>query len=194
VLFGGIAAYGLTRFKYKYGFYRNDDLAYLILSQRIMPPIVAVLALYLIFRTLHLLDTHMGMILAYTAFNLPLALFLLQSFFAAIPEELEQAAAMDGYGRIERLVRIVFPLAAPGLAAAFLISFFFAWNDFLFALILTFDSASTLPILITNLNTQMQPLWWLLSAVAIVAIVPPALVAIYLDRFMHRQVLRGGAR
>ena len=194
VLLGGLAAYGLSRYQYRYWVYRNDNLSYLIVSQRIMPPIVAVLALYIVFRTMHLLDTHVGMILEYTSFNLPLAVYLLRSFFDAIPTDLEQAAAVDGYGRVARLVRVVFPLAAPGLAAAFMLSFFFAWNDFLFALILTFDAASTLPIFITNLNAQMEPMWSVLSAVATIAIIPPAIIAIYLDRYMQRQVLRGGVR
>lgn len=194
VLLGAFAAYGLARYDYRYGFYRNNDISFLIVSQRIMPPIVSVLALFLIYRDLRLLDSRVGMILAYTAFNMPIAVFLLRNFFAAIPVELEQAAAVDGYGKVQQLLRVVFPLAAPGLAAAYMLAFFFAWNDFLFALILTFDRAATLPITITNLSAQMQPMWWLVSAVGLVAIIPPALVAVFLDRFMQRQVLRGGIR
>ena len=194
VALGGVAAYGLARYRYRYGPYKNDDLSFLIVSQRIMPPIVSVLALYVVFVQLRLLDTPVGMILAYTAMNLPLAVYLLRSFFEAIPVELEYAAALDGYSRAARLMKIVFPLAAPGLAAAFLLSFFFAWNDFLFALILTFNKAQTLPLLITSLNAQSQPLWWLVSAVGLVALVPPAIVTVVLDRFMARQVLVGGMR
>jgi len=194
VLLGGFAAYGLARYRYSYGPMRNDDLSFLIVSQRIMPPIVSVLALYLIFINLRLLDNAAGMILAYTAMNLPLAVYLLRSFFEAIPVELEQAAALDGYPPWQRLARVVFPLAAPGLAAAFLLSFFFAWNDFLFSLILSFNKAQTLPLYITYLNTQSQPLWWQISAVGLVALIPPAIVTVVLDRFMARQVLIGGIR
>lgn len=194
VLLGAFAAYGLAQYRYKLGFYKNDDIAYLLVSQRFMPPIVAVLAIYITYQKLSLLDSRFGMILAYTAFDLPLAIFLLRNFFEQIPPELEQAAAIDGYGKVERLLRVVFPLAAPGLAAAYMICFVFSWNDFLFALILTFDNATTLPIMITNLNTQMQPMWWLLSAVGIVVMVPPVVVAVFLDRYMQRQVLRGGVR
>lgn len=194
VLLGGFAAYGLARYRYKYGPYRNDDLSFLIVSQRIMPPIVSVLALYVVFVNLRLLDTTGGMILAYTAMNLPLTVYLLRTFFEAIPVEVEHAAALDGYPRWQRLIRIVFPLAAPGLAAAFLLSFFFAWNDFLFALMLTFNNAQTLPLYITSLNAQSQPLWWLISAVGLVALIPPAIVTMVLDRFMSRQVLIGGVR
>lgn len=194
VVLGGIAAYGLARYRYRYALWRNDDLSFLIVSQRIMPPIVAVLAFYIIFVQLGLLDTAAGMILAYTSFNLPLAVFVLRSFFEAIPPEVEEAAACDGYGRARRLALVVFPLASPGLAAAFLLCFFFAWNDFLFALMLTFQKAQTIPLFITNLNTQDEPLWWLISAVALVTILPPLLITMFLDRFMQRQVLQGGVR
>ena len=194
VVLGGVAAYGLARYSYKYGPYRNNDLSFLIVSQRIMPPIVSVLALYVVYVQARLLDTAIGMILAYTAMNLPLAVYLLRSFFEAIPVELEHAAALDGYRRAQRLRLIVFPLAAPGLAAAFLLSFFFAWNDFLFALMLTFNNAQTLPLFITSLNAQSQPLWAQISVVGLVALIPPAVVTVILDRFMSRQVLLGGMR
>jgi multiple sugar transport system permease protein len=194
VVLGGVAAYGLARYRYKYGPYKNDDLSFLIVSQRIMPPIVSVLALYVVYVQARLLDTATGMILAYTAMNLPLTVYLLRSFFEAIPVELEHAAALDGYRRGQRLVRIVFPLAGPGLAAAFLLSFFFAWNDFLFALMLTFNKAQTLPLFITSLNAQSQPLWAQISVVGLIALIPPAAVTVVLDRFMSRQVLLGGMR
>jgi len=192
VLFGAFAAYGLARYKYDYKLFKNDDLGFLIVSQRIMPPIVSVLALFIIFRTFGLLDTHVGMILAYTAFNLPLALYLLKDFFSGIPRELEEAAAVDGYGKLDQIIRVVLPLTAPGLAAAYMLSFFFAWNEFLFALMLTFDTAMTLPVIITSWNTRMEPKWWFLSAVSIIAIIPPSIVAVLLDRFfMERRFLRG---
>jgi multiple sugar transport system permease protein len=194
VVLGGVAAYGLARFSYKYGPYRNNDLSFLIVSQRIMPPIVSVLALYVVYVQARLLDTAIGMILAYTAMNLPLTVYLLRSFFEAIPVELEHAAALDGYRRARRLRLIVFPLAGPGLAAAFLLSFFFAWNDFLFALMLTFNKAQTLPLFITSLNAQSQPLWAQISVAGLIALIPPAVVTVILDRFMSRQVLLGGMR
>jgi len=192
VFFGAFAAYGLARYRYNYKLFKNDDLSFLIVSQRIMPPIVSVLALFIIFKTFGLLDTHFGMILVYSAFNLPLALYLLKDFFAGIPRELEQAAAVDGYGKFDQIVRVVLPLAAPGLAAAYMLSFFFVWNEFLFALMLTFDSANTLPVIITSWNTRMEPRWWFLSAVSILAIIPPCMLTILLDRFfLERRSLRG---
>ena len=189
VVLGAFAAYGLARYRYKYGPYRNDDLSLLIVSQRIMPPIVAVIALFAMFRAAQLLDTRVGMLIAYTWFNLPLTVFLLTDFMRRIPVELEQAAALDGYGKFAQIWKVVLPLAMPGLAAAYLLSFFFSWNDFILALMLTFRDAVTLPIVITNLSAQMEPRWWLISAIGLLAMVPPIVAVSLLDRFIERRVL-----
>lgn len=192
VVLGAFAAYGLARYEYKYGFYRNNDLSFLIVSQRIMPPIVAVIALFAMFQAVKLIDTRVGMIIAYTWFNLPLAVFMLTDFMSRIPIEIEQAAAVDGYGKFQQIWKVTLPLAMPGLAAAYLLCFFFSWNDFILALMLTFRQAVTLPIIITNMSAQMEPRWWLISAVGLLAIVPPSIAVIVLDRFIERQVLYGG--
>lgn len=189
VVLGAFAAYGLARYPYKYGPFRNDDLSLLIVSQRIMPPIVAVIALFAMFRAAQLLDTRVGMVIAYTWFNLPLTVFLLTDFMRRIPVELEQAAALDGYGKFAQIWKVVLPLAMPGLAAAYLLSFFFSWNDFILALMLTFRDAVTLPIVITNLSAQMEPRWWLISAIGLLAMVPPIVAVSLLDRFIERRVL-----
>jgi multiple sugar transport system permease protein len=194
VVLGAFAAYGLARFTYRYGPYKNNDLSFLIVSQRIMPPIVAVIALFTMFRTVGLIDSPIGMILAYTWFNLPLTVFILTDFMKRIPIDIEHAAAIDGYGKFTQIWKVVLPLAMPGLAAAFLLAFFFSWNDFILALMLTFQKASTLPIVITNMSAQMEPRWWLISAVGLLAIIPPMIAVIVLDRFMERQVLHGGTR
>ena len=189
VVLGAFAAYGLARYSYKYGPWRNDDLSLLIVSQRIMPPIVAVIALFAMFRAAQLLDTRVGMVIAYTWFNLPLTVFLLTDFMRRIPVELEQAAALDGYGKFAQIWKVVLPLAMPGLAAAYLLAFFFSWNDFILALMLTFRDAVTLPIVITNLSAQMEPRWWLISAIGLLAMVPPIVAVSLLDRFIERRVL-----
>lgn len=191
VVLGAFAAYGLARYPYKYGPWRNDDLGFLVVSQRIMPPIVAVIALFAMFRMVGLIDTRLGMTIAYTWFNLPLAVFLLTDFMKRIPVDVEHAAAVDGYGKLAQIWKVVLPLAMPGLAATYLLCFFFAWNDFLLALMLTFRKAVTLPIIITNMSAQMEPRWWLISAVGLLAIIPPIIAVVVLDRFVERQVLHG---
>jgi multiple sugar transport system permease protein len=194
VAIGALAAYGLARYRYKYGPMRNDNLSFLIVSQRMMPPIVAIIALFAVFRWAGLLDSRLGMIIIYTWYNLPLAVFLLTDFMQRVPVEVEQAAAVDGYGRLARIWKVTVPLAVPGLAAAYLLCFFFAWNDFLLALMLTFRESMTLPVVITSFSDQLEPRWWLLSAVGLLAMIPPALAITLLDRYMDRQVVHGGAQ
>jgi multiple sugar transport system permease protein len=192
VIIGALAAYGLVRHTYRYGPMKNDDLSFLIVSQRMMPPIVAVLALFMIWRSVGLLDTSLGMIIIYTWSVVPLTVFLLTDFMRRVPIEVEYAAAIDGYGPLARMWKVTFPLTVPGLAAAYLLAFFFLWNDFLLALMLTFQDARTLPIIIAALSSQMKLQWFLLAAIGLIAMIPPALAVTLLDRYMDRKVLAGG--
>lgn len=194
VVLGTFAGYGLARYKYKYGNMENDNLSFLIVSQRIMPPIVAIIALFAIFSFIKLLDTKFGMIIVYTWFNLPLTVYVITDFIKRIPRDIEYASAVDGYGKLRQIFKVSLPLAMPGIAAAFLLSFFFSWNDFILALMLTFRKASTLPIMIMNKSTTDNPQWWFISAISILSIIPPMIAAIILDRFMDRQILSGGTR
>lgn len=188
------SAYGLARFRYRYGKLRNNDLLFLILSQRMMPPIVAIFGLFLIYKSLGLLDSRPGMVLLYMWFNLPLAVFLLRDFFAGIPLEIEQAAAVDGYTKMQQLFKFILPMAKPALAATYMLCFIFAWNEFLGALIITFEKAQTLPVLIAGMISQMEPMWWIISALGIISIIPPAILAIFLDKYLARGLLFGGRR
>jgi len=194
VILGTLAGYGLARYKYKYGNMENDDLSFLIVSQRIMPPIVAIIAIFAIFNFIKLLDTKVGMIIVYTWFNLPLTVYVITDFIKRIPRDIEYAAAVDGYGKLQQIIKVSLPLAMPGIAAAFLLSFFFSWNDFILALMLTFRRASTLPIMIMNKSTTDNPQWWFISAISILSIIPPMIAAVILDRFMDRQILSGGTK
>ena len=193
LVIGAMAAYGLSRYQYNYLGKDSDGLAFLILSQRMMPPIVAVIALFIMFSSLSLLDTLGGMILVYTWMNLPITVYLLKDFFAGIPPELEQAAAVDGYSKFDQIRKIVLPLAAPGLATCFTLAFNFAWNEFLFALILTFQKAQTIPVLISSMNAQMKPEWSIISALGIVAIIPPTIIAVVMDKYLVKGLSFGSA-
>jgi multiple sugar transport system permease protein len=117
------------------------------------------------------------MILAYTVFNLPFAVWILRDFFAGLPVDLEESALIDGATRFQSFRKIVLPLAAPGLIAAFLFCLVFTWNDYLFALMLTFSKASTLPMFIAGEGTQSYgPQWWYLSALSLLSIAPMILI------------------
>jgi multiple sugar transport system permease protein len=187
VFIGAFAAYGLARYEYRIGPMKTDDISFFIVSQRMMPPIVAVIALFVMYRWLGLLDTYFGMILIYTWYNLPLTVYLLTDFIKRIPRDVEFAAAIDGYDRVRQILFVTVPLAFPGIAAAFFLAFIFTWNDFLLALMLTFQNAKTLPVVIAAWSANMDPRWWLLSAAGIVAVLPPVVALSLLDRLMDRR-------
>lgn len=193
LVIGALAAYGLSRYEYNYLGRNSDGITQTILSQRMMPPIVAVIALFIIFSKLKLIDSVIGMIIIYTWMNLPITIYLLKDFFEGIPKELEQAAAVDGYSKWGQIKKIVLPLAAPGLATSFTLAFNFAWNEFLFSLILTFQKAQTIPVLISSLNAQMKPEWSIISALGIIAIIPPVLIAIFMDKHLVKGLSFGSA-
>jgi multiple sugar transport system permease protein len=194
LLVGGAAAYGLTRFRYRLGIWRNDDIALWFLSQRVVPPVVVLVPFLVMYRFLGLLDTHLGLILAYTVFNLPLTIWITRDFFAAIPRELEESAMLDGCSQFGAFWRIALPLVANGLVAAYLVSLIFTWNEYLFALILTGNEAMTMPILIAGQNTSRGIEWWTLSALVLLEMVPVIVGTILLQRFISRGLIAGALK
>lgn len=195
MLLGTMAAYSLTRFEFKLGRFGNRDILIWIVSQRMMPPIVTVLALFLLFKIISenlLLDSWLGMILVYSAFNVPIAVWVMRNFLSQIPVSIEEAAMVDGASRRQIFFRIVIPMTLPSLTATFLLCFIFAWNEFLFSLILTFDSARTVPILIASQHFQRGPQWWDISALSTLAIVPVIIIALSLQRNLVRGLIPMG--
>jgi len=185
MLLGTMAAYSLTRFQFKLGRFGNQDILVWIVSQRMMPPIVTVLALFLLFKIVsqkYLLDSWLGMILVYSSFNVPIAVWVMRNFLSQIPVSIEEAAMVDGASRRQIFFRIVIPMTLPSLTATFLLCFIFAWNEFLFSLILTFDNARTVPILIASQHFQRGPQWWDISALSTLAIAPVIIIALSLQR------------
>ena len=194
VILGAMAAFGLTRFQYKFGFWRNNDIAFWFISQRIMPPIVVVLAFLIMFRAVGLVDTLLGLTLAYLGFNATLAVWILRDFFASIPRELEESALIDGASWFRAFWSITLPLAVPGLVAAFILCFIFTWNEFLFALILTFQKAGTVPLLLASQITSTGVQWWRMSVLAVMSIVPSIICALILERFIVKGLFTGGIK
>ena len=143
---GTAAAYGLARFDLRFAWMHSRDISFFIISQRMMPPIVVVMAFFILFRQVQLLDTITGMTIVYTGFALPLVVWFMQNYFRQVPISLEEAALTDGANRFMIFWRIALPLTTPGLIATFLLAFSFSWNDFLFAVMLTQTKATTLPI------------------------------------------------
>ena len=141
-----------------------------------------------------LTDTFWGLTLCYVAFSLPIVVWLMRDFFAALPVEVEEAAMVDNVPTWRIFLGIVVPMSAPGLAATFMITLSFVWNEFLFALFLTTSKWQTLPILVAGQNSQRGDEWWAISAAALIAIVPMMVMAILLSRLMRSGLLLGAIK
>ena len=177
----------------------NNDVTFWFVSQRMFPPIVSAFALFLLYAEvgragLPLLDTFLGMVLAYTAFGLPFAVWLMRDFLSTVPVEVEEAAQVDNIGRIRIFFQIVLPMSLPGLLATSMIVLAFIWNEFLFALLLTTGDWQTLPILIAGQNSSRGDEWWAVSVAALIAIIPMVIVATILGRMMRSGLLSGSIK
>jgi multiple sugar transport system permease protein len=177
----------------------NDDVTFWFVSQRIFPPIVSAFAIYLLYAEmgkigLPLLDTFGGMVLVYTAFGLPFAVWLMRDFLSTVPLEVEEAAMVDNIGRLRIFFQIVLPMATPGLIATSMIVLAFVWNEFLFALLLTTGDWQTLPILLAGQNSSRGDEWWAISVAALIAIGPMVVVATILGRMMRSGLLSGSIK
>jgi len=177
----------------------NDDVTFWFVSQRIFPPIVSAFAIYLLYAEtgkagVQLLDTFTGMVIVYTAFGLPFAVWLMRDFLSTVPLEVEEAAMVDNIGRMRIFLQIVLPMSTPGLIATSMIVLAFVWNEFLFALILTTGDWQTLPILLAGQNSSRGDEWWAISVAALISIVPMVLVAAILGRMMRSGLLSGSIK
>ena len=174
-------AYSLTRFK----FYGREKLASLILFTYMFAPIMIVIPFYVLVRQMGLANTHLALILAYTAFCLPFSLWLLRAFFQSIPIALEEAALTDGAGRIRAVIYVVFPLALPGIIATGIFTFILAWNDYIFVRILiTSDELKTLSVGIADLYNATVIDWGMIMSGGMLITVPVLIFFIFIQRYL----------
>jgi len=173
---------------------RNNDIAFFMISQRILPPVAVVIPIYVLFQKVGLLDTHAALIITYTAVNLPIVVWLMRDFFESVPLDLEESAALDGASRYRVFFTIIMPLAKPGLAATFLLVLILCWNEYLIALFLSTAKAQTLPLLIAAMNATRGPQWWYMSVVIIIMIIPVIAITVVLQRFITRGLLIGAVK
>lgn len=172
----------------------NGDILFWIISQRILPPVVTVLPIYVMFQKVGLLDTHAALILTYMTVNLPIVVWLMYDFFSSIPIDLEESAQLDGASRLRIFGEIVIPLARAGLAATTLLVLILAWNEYLLALFLSTSNAQTMPLLVAAQNATRGPQWWYMSALILMMILPVVLIAIGLQRFISKGILLGAVK
>lgn len=194
VALGALAGYGLSRFTYKFGIWRNRDISFWFLSQLILPPAAVVMPILILYRELHLLDTHLGLILLYAVVNLPIVIWIMRDQFGSIPVELEHAALVDGASLFGAFLRIVLPIAAPGMVAAFILAFIFAWNEYFFAAVLSATNAVTLPFLIATQVSSQGVKWWAMAAIASAGIMPLIIIGIFLERFIVKGLTAGAVK
>jgi multiple sugar transport system permease protein len=191
IFLGTLAAYAFSRFKVPL----KDDLLFFILSTRMMPPIAVAIPIYLMFRQLGLSDTHLGMILLYTAVNLSLSVWLLKGFIDEIPREYEEAALIDGYTRFQAFYKVVLPQAATGIASTAIFCLIFAWNEYAFAVLLTSGNAQTAPPFIpTILSVGGGIDWPAVAAAATLFLMPVVVFTVLLRKHLLRGITFGAVR
>jgi multiple sugar transport system permease protein len=187
------AAYGLARFRWPRDW--ANGISFWVLSNRMLPPIVTIIPMFLMLRELRLLNSLAGLILVDVALNLPFVVWMMRGFVEDLPREIEEAAMLDGESRLGVLLRIVLPLVRPGLAATAVFCLIVAWNEFLFALILSqTESAMTLPVGIASHVTQYEIQWGAMSAAGVVAILPVLIFASAAQRYFVRGLSLGAIK
>lgn len=188
---GSMAAYVIDRYRFRF----SDLVAYSLLATRMIFPIVYAIPLFLLFRDLNLLDTRLGLVIAYTTFSLPYAVWIMAGFFSAVPREIDEAALVDGCSRFGAFFRVILPLTAPGLAAATIFILLLAWNEFLFALVLAGGgTAKTLPVAAAQLIGQREIQWNELCAVSTATIVPLLLFFGLVHKYLLRGMIAGAVK
>lgn len=177
VTLGVMATYGFVRYDFPYDAGRLH-LPLLILASRFLPPIVMVIPIYVIFVEIGIVNTHLALIVAYTAFNFPFIVWLMKGFFEELPESVIQAAILDGHTELGAFFKIVIPMVKPGIIAAILFALLGSWNELLFAVILTSNiQAQTLPVGLATFQTQYFVEWELLTVASTIAMAPVVLFA-----------------
>ena len=189
VVLGSMAAYSLSRIDFK----GKKDLFFWIISTRMAPVVAVMVPLYAIFRSLDFVGTLHGLILAYTTFNLPFAIWILKGFFDNVPYAIEEAQMVDGATRLQAF-RAILPLVAPGIGAFIVLCILFAWNDFLFAAIIGSGGAKTLPVATRELVQPQNIQWGSIMAAGVVTTLPMMLLGLVIRRYLVAGLTMGAVK
>ena len=189
MILGTIAAYSLVRFKTG-----GENLAVWIISQRMMPPVAIVFPLFLLYVWMGWVDTYFGLILLYTAFSLPYVIWMMRGYIEDIPLELEESALVDGCTRWEVLWKVVLPMARSGLFATAVFTFIFAWNDFLFALVLTRTEVTTYTVQVTHYFGGQSNFWAKIAAMSVLGTIPVFFTVAVMQRYLVRGISMGAVK
>jgi multiple sugar transport system permease protein len=190
VIAGTLAAYALVRLPVP----GKQHFLFGMLAAQMLPVIVIIIPLYLVMQTLDWMDTWHGMILLYSGFMLPTVIWIMHSYFQTLPEELEEAAMMDGCSRLGAFLRIVMPLSGPGLVAITAFAFLYTWNEFFMALIFTASRAKTITVIVTEFSTQSGIDYGLMMTGGVIGSIPPLIVAFLLQRYIVAGLTAGSVK
>lgn len=194
VILGSLGAFGLSRFKYRLGLINNNSIMILIMGLRMLPPVSLVFSFLLMLRFVGVVDNIFALMLVYATFNLPLVIWILRDAFTEIPRELDESAFIDGASWFGAFLKIVLPLISGSLAASFLMCFIFNWNEYLFALILTYTKSGTVPLLLAQSSTSRGVDWGRMSALTVVSIIPSIVAGIFLEKYLRKGILAGAVK
>ena len=189
MIFGTMCAYSLVRFKTG-----GEDFAVWVISQRLMPPIAIIFPIFLLYVYLGWVDSYGGLIILYTAFNLPYVIWMMRGYIEDIPLELEESALVDGCSRWAVLWKVVFPMARTGLFATAVFTFVFAWNEFIFALVLTRTEVVTYTVQVTHYFGGQSNFWAKIAAMSALGTVPVFITVSLLQRFLVRGISMGAVK
>jgi multiple sugar transport system permease protein len=189
MVLGTMCAYSLVRFKTG-----GENLAVWIISQRMMPPIVIAFPIFLLYVFFHWVDSYHGLIILYTAFSLPYVIWMMRGYIEDLPLELEESALVDGCTRWEVLWKVVFPMVRSGLFATAVFTFVFAWNDFLFALVLTRTEVITYTVQVTHYFGGQSNFWAKIAAMSMLGTIPVFFTVATLQRYLVRGISMGAVK
>ena len=192
VALGTMAGYGLARFRFNR--WKNKDMTLWFLSQRFLPPMATAIPFFILMKTFKLLDTRLSLILTNATFTLPFAVLIMRDVFKELPIELEESALVDGASRFGAFLRIALPLAAPAITISAVICFAFSWNEFLFGLILTYQRAQPITVIIAGVEHTQGIQFWFVATRLLAAILPPAILTLTVQRYIVRGLTFGAVK
>lgn len=190
IFIGSMAAYGFARFDFK----KKENKAFWVLSLRMLPPMASVIPIFVMSSLLGVLDTHIVLIISYMLFNIPFTIWMMRGFFEEIPIALEEAAFVDGASRFQVFIKVIIPLAIPGLIATAIFCIINSWNEFVFALFLTSSNAGTLPTTVTLFLSVSGVAWGEMSSIGVITVLPVLVFAMIVQKYMIRGLTFGGVK
>lgn len=190
VVTGSMAAYALARLPIP----GKNKFMVSILGSQMLPVVVIVIPLYLVMQQIKLMDTWRGLILLYSGFMLPTVIWIMHSYFQTIPQDLEEAAMIDGCSRIGSFIRVILPLSGPGLVAVAAFTFLSSWNEFFMALIFSASNAKTIPVVVTEFSSQFGTDYGLMATGGVIGSIPPLILAFLLQRYIVAGLTAGAVK